>query len=209
MVDPFLGLFVIFLLFLAHYLKYMVYSEFGLMYAGQWVYTTALIPLMLLTLRHLKQKETWSTRLYSLTALALLWILPHIVIILLGTYQGEHLNLPEPLCCALLWIIWLKSESLTPTLKRIGSILLIFILIQACYTVSRNAWQEELNHERNIHDMLQLCAEARHFAAGKGITTPELRICPVVRPVLVAPPAPLTCTTQGIRSLGTSNLLSS
>jgi len=167
------------LLFLAHYLKCRVYSELGLMYAGQWVYTTALIPLVLLTLRHLKQKEAWSTRLYSLTAPALLWVIPHIMIILLGTYQGERLNLPEPLCCALLWIIWLKSASLTPTLKRIGSILLIFILIQSCYTVSRIAWQEELNHGRNIHDMRLLCADARRFAAEKGITTPELRICPV------------------------------
>ena len=187
------------LLFLAHYLKYMVYSELGLMYAGQWIYTTALIPLFLLVLRHLKQKETWNTRLYCLIALALLWVLPHIMIILLGTYQGARVNLPEPLCCALLWIIWLKNAALTPALKRTGGILLIFILIQSCYTVSRNAWQEELNHERNIHDMRQLCADARRFAAEKGIVTPELRICPV--PV-ASPPSPTPARRKAYGPLG-------
>lgn len=187
------------LLFLAHYLKYMVYSELGLMYAGQWIYTTALIPLVLLTLRHLKQKETGSTRLYSLIALALLWILPHIMIILLGTYQGERVNLSEPLCCSLLWIIWLKSTTLTLPQKRIGGILLIFILIQSCYTVSRNAWQEKMNHERNINDMRLLCADARRFAAEKGVATPELRISPV--PV-ASPPSPSHAQRKAYGPLG-------
>ncbi len=168
------------LLFLAHYLKYMVYSELGLMYAGQWVYTTALIPLVLLAVRYLKRKEAWSTRLFCLMALAFLWVVPHIMIILLGTYQGERVNLPEPLCCAILWGVWLKGASLTPGLRRIGALLLLFILIQACYTVSRNAWKEGLNHERNVNDMRLLCADARHFAAERGVASPELRICPVL-----------------------------
>ncbi len=177
------------LLYLAHYFKYVFYSGLGLMYAGQWVYATTLIPLMFIFFRYLRQKEAWITRLLRLLALAFLWLSPHIMIVLLGsTIGGERVNLPEPLCCALLWVLWLRGALLSPFLKRLGCILLLFILVHACYAVSSKAWMESLNHERKVNEMRLLCAAARHFAAKRGVRSPGLRIQTVYKPEGDPPP---------------------
>lgn len=167
------------ILFLAHYVKYVIFSGLGLMYAGQWVYTTALLPLLLLLWRALRQSAPWSVRLFCLTSLAFLWFIPHVMILVLCTIQGERVYLAEPLCCAALWCLWLRKAQLPLPLKKLGCLLLGIILIRSLYTVSGNAWHEALNHERNVDEMRLLCADAQRFAAENGLSTPDLRILTV------------------------------
>lgn len=179
-------------LFLAHYIKYVIFCGLGLMYAGQWVYTTALLPFLLLLWRFLRAKKPLGDRLFCLLSLAFLWFIPHVMILVLCTLQGERVYLAEPLCCALLWCLYLRKTSLSPPWTKLGALLLGVLLVRSLYTVSSNAWHEALNHERNVDEMRLLCADARRFAAENGVRSSELHIFTVA-----ASPKTTTSSSSG------------
>ena len=117
----------------------------GAGYAGEYLYATTLIPVVLLSAGILRDSRFSGTErlLYGLIPLAL-YVLPFLPMAALGEDQGARLYLSEPLACAGLWIALVQQRGwhLKPAAARIAFALSLMVLLKACYTVSDIAFYQ-------------------------------------------------------------------
>lgn len=117
----------------------------GAGYAGEYLYATTLIPVVLLSAGILRDSRFSGTErlLYGLIPFAL-YVLPFLPMAALGEDQGARLYLAEPLACAGLWIALVQQRGwhLKPAAARIAFALSLMVLLKACYTVSDIAFYQ-------------------------------------------------------------------
>ncbi len=126
------------ILYLAHYAKMTVITAFGSLEGGRLIYSTALLPLgYMITLSWLRL--TWLPRLLSTALLLSIWLLPFVLILILGTPQPARTFLAEPLSLALLWTLawnYAPERIKQGHVQGIAIFLLAFLFIKALYRTS-------------------------------------------------------------------------
>ncbi len=127
------------LFYLAHYTKLALLSACGGLEDGRWIYSSALLPLTYL-MYHAWRTWRGITRLIGLALPLAVWVLPFVLVIILGTLQPARTFLAEPLALASLWLLaWRAAPaSLTQMLivRRLTIALLSLLFIQSFYRIS-------------------------------------------------------------------------
>ncbi len=148
------------ILYLGHYTKMTLISALGGVEGGRLIYSTALIPLgYMITLSWVRLN--WVPRLLSLAFLLSIWILPFVLIIILGTPQPARTFLAEPLSLALLWTL---AWNYAPEKIKHGHARGIAIFVLAFFFVKGLYHTSEAERYRN-NDAQQLVADIRLMEA--------------------------------------------
>ncbi len=114
----------------------------GVSYSGEWLYASALFPLIILLHDIWKKDNAISLRLFYIFLTLCLYVIPFIPILILGRDIGPRLFITQPLTCAALWSMALVSHA--QILKHWGILSLgIFVMLKACYTVSDMAFYQK------------------------------------------------------------------
>lgn len=87
------------------YTKVIIKNLLGLKYEGQWVYATAMWPVLGLLRRYLCGKRD----VIRAMLLLLVWTVPFVMSLIVMTDQGARVSLAEPLSVAGIWALYLKN----------------------------------------------------------------------------------------------------
>lgn len=148
----------------------------GASYPGEWLYATALLPLIILLRDIQKKGKSITLRLFYTFLTLSLYAIPFVPILILGTDIGSRLFITQPLTCAAIWSMALVSR--TQTFKRWGIISLsVFIMLKACYTVSDMAFYQKRLFEEALILRNEVIARALQAQVPAGV---DVCSCPIL-----------------------------
>ncbi len=145
-------------LYLAHYAKLTVIEALGSLSPTRWLYMTSILPLGYLLFSSLC-KLRGMARLGAPLMLALIWVLPFMLIFVLGTEQPERTFLAEPLSLSVLWILaWRQAPQLKmrPLVQRAMLLFLAFALIKTLYHAAAQERKRNHNYSLLVQDFQQM-----------------------------------------------------
>lgn len=150
----------------AHIFRYIFWSQLGRIYTGQWVYATAIIPLVLISV-HIWKSKTGTSVILRYVLLLALWVLPHCLIIILLQQQPPHTLLAEPIAVATLWAL---SAPLFPDFaKKVFFLFAPFMLMKAAYITSDKAKIEALEHDICVAELRMIRTQATALSTQAGL----------------------------------------
>lgn len=117
------------IIFFGHYTLEAGKNLLGLTYDGQWVYATTLLPLLFLMWKSVKEEQGVVIKCRQLLLLLIVWTLPFVFPIIMGTAQGARTNLAEPLSCALLWTMALSRIEINTDGRKVCCYILLGIVV--------------------------------------------------------------------------------
>lgn len=160
------------IIFFGHYTLEAGKNLLGLTYDGQWVYATTLLPLLFLLWQTVKEEQGVVVKCRQLLLLFIVWTLPFVFPIIMGTVQGARTNLAEPLSCALLWTMALSRVDFnTGRRKACCYILLGMVVLKSSVQVSVMARDEMDAFRRAIAELraMETCGLMLANCAGADI----------------------------------------
>lgn len=105
----------------------------GQVHTGQWVYTTALLPALLLTYMMWKRHGAADGCKFALYTACLLYLPFSIALILLWSWAPVRIFVAEPLVPATLWAIWLETARLRDHTRVILLAGIAFVNVKGMY----------------------------------------------------------------------------
>ena len=165
--------------FVTHFLhigKQWVTHLLGLGYPGEWIYPTALLPLLLIIKDIRTTCSNSVTRcIYTSVAIAI-YVLPFLPIAVMGEDHGARLFLAQPVACASLWAL-----AVAPRLKRLKpwciAAISIFVSLKASYVVSDMAFYQKRLHEQALVLRSEIVSRALSVNVPEGV---DVNACPIV-----------------------------
>ncbi len=167
----------VWVLFVLHYLKIMHLHALGCQYAGQWVYASAMFPLIFLVVKEFRTGRRRIELLLRVGLLYFIWVAPFTMTLLMGTVQGARTNLAEPLSCAFLWGTFLAETRVSPLRMVLIVILSCVVLLRGSVAVSRFAFFEKLDFERWMTSLRTIELQAAELANNAGLTDYRVYCC--------------------------------
>ncbi len=161
------------MLFLAHYAKVTLYSALGVQYPESLACTSAIIPLVLLTLVIVRR----CTKIMALSYVVLLfsvWYLPFCFSLLMGVNMEERVQLAAPARLAGLWVL---SFVMCPMSWKWRKLILLFsasCLLKAAYTSSAQARDAAYEYQHAIQELKSIYSKAQEKALSHGLVDYEV-----------------------------------
>lgn len=139
----------------------------GQKHIGQWIYTTSLIPLLILTIgywRHMPRKKAF---LMSFYAASLVYVPLCIALALLWSWASPRVMVAEPLAVAALWGIMLTRA---PRMGIASAFLACFIALKGIYYGSSFAHDEAYYWNAAMQELRDMEERGRQLAIANGMT---------------------------------------
>ena len=157
----------LFFLYSMCFIKVVVKNILGLTYEGQWVYTTAAVPVCCLVIQWTIFKKEYLKAILCLC----IWGLPFAMCLVLMTDQGARVSLAEPLSVAILWAVYLELCPPGKSVKWGVLILSAFVLLKGGYRVSgiaedeKNVYQSKMENLRTLNSRLLSVSDAAQLVS--------------------------------------------
>ena len=144
--------------------KVILKNALGMMYEGQWVYATTMIPLSCLLWRWLVRERSWLKSMF----LVCIWLLPFALSLVVMTDQGPRVSLAEPLACASIWMLMLKNMCASGKIKIIFLLFALLVVLKGAYRVAAIAEDEKNLYASRIRNVSRLNARLLAIADASG-----------------------------------------
>lgn len=148
----------------------------GISYPGEWVYATSLVAVVLLLKDVFLMKTSVAVRVCYAMVVICLYVIPFLPIVAMGEDHGARLFLSQPLACAALWVLALKSRLHKLPSWLVGG-LCLFVVLKGIYIVSDTAFYQKRLYEQSLENRAEILTKAWMTPVPSGV---DARSCPIV-----------------------------
>ena len=163
------------------YTKVIIKNLLGMTYEGQWVFCTAICPVIFLLRQYLLRKRDVIRAVLVLS----IWVIPFMMTLVVMTDQGARVSLAEPLSVAGLWALCLKNRNLSPTWRIVCVLFGGFVILKSEYRCAVIAEDEKNIYLSKMDNLRKLDARILSVADYAQLSSPTIiyfgEVCSHVR----------------------------
>lgn len=148
----------------------------GFAHWGQWVYTTALIPAVCLTVTLWKKAGTTGNKCAALLPLGLIY-LPYTASVILMSPGLSRLFMAEPLVAAGLWCLFLRQVHLNLKGKYILYILMALVTLKGIYYGALYASDEKYYYDSKLRELTLMYIRGQQESIRHGADDCAILLC--------------------------------
>ena len=142
----------------------------GLTYPGQWVYASALIPLVLIV-RFVYKRNTVKHAMFVGAFLLFLLYVPFFMGVVFLHKMPPRVNIAEPLACAGVWAVFISRKSRYSACKiNFFVSFLIAAILSSVYTVGAFARTEAYSYNRAVMELISMHSRGMQVASSAELT---------------------------------------
>lgn len=152
------------------YTKVIIKNLLGMTYEGQWVFCTAICPVIFLLRQYLLRKRDVIRAVLVLS----IWVMPFMMTLVVMTDQGARVSLAEPLAVAGLWVLCLKNRNLSPTWRIVCVLFGGFVILKSEYRCAVIAEDEKNIYLSKMDNLRKLDARILSVADSAQLSSPTI-----------------------------------